>query len=81
MKKNGFVWMLGMAFFLVQCATVPITGRKQLLIMPESEMVAMSLTSYNDFLKENKLSTNVADSRKLKELGRSIARAVEAYLK
>lgn len=81
MKKNGFVWMLGMAFFLVQCATVPITGRKQLLIMPESEMVAMSLTSYNDFLKENKLSTNVADSRRVKEVGGRIARAVEAYLK
>lgn len=81
MKKNGFVWMLGMAFFLVQCATVPITGRKQLLIMPESEMVAMSLTSYNDFLKENKLSTSVADSRRVKEVGGRIARAVEAYLK
>ena len=81
MKKNGFVWMLGMAFFLVQCATVPITGRKQLLIMPESEMVAMSLTSYNDFLKGNKLSTSVADSRRVKEVGGRIARAVEAYLK
>ncbi len=81
MKKIRFVWMLGMALFLVQCATVPITGRKQLLIMPESEMMAMSLTSYNDFLKGNKLSVNAADSRRVKEVGARIARAVETYLK
>lgn len=66
---------------LAQCATVPITGRKQLLIMPESEMVQMSLTSYNDFLKENKLSTDPVGTKRVKDVGRRIAAAVESYLK
>ena len=57
-----------------------MTGRKQLLIMPESEMMAMSLTSYNDFLKENKLSANAIAVRQVKEVGEKIARAVESYL-
>lgn len=68
-------------FLTVQWATVPVTGRKQLLIMPESEMVQMSLTSYNDFLKENKLSTNQKDAARVKEVGQRIAAAVEVYLK
>ncbi len=69
------------AFFLVQCASVPITGRKQLILMPESEMVQMSLTSYSDFLKANKLSTDAVNTRRVKTVGQQIAAAVETYLK
>lgn len=80
-KIFKFGWIAGMVALLAQCATVPITGRKQLIIMPESEMVAMSLTSYKDFLKENKLSDNATDTRRVKEVGGRIAGAVETYLK
>lgn len=44
-------------------------------------MMQMSLTSYGDFLKENKLSTRTDDTRRVKEVGTRIAAAVEAYLK
>lgn len=81
MKMVRFVWIFVLALLLVQCATVPITGRKQLIIMPESEMVQMSLTSYNAFLKENKLSTDANATRRVKEVGARIAAAVESYLK
>ena len=77
--KSGILF--GTVLLTVQCASVPITGRKQLILMPESEMVQMSLTSYDDFLKENKLSTNVANTRRVKEVGSRIAAAVEAYMK
>ena len=63
MKTFEKILMIGLGLIMVQCATVPITGRKQLLIMPESEMVQMSLTSYNDFLKENKLSISEISAR------------------
>lgn len=66
---------------VTRCATVPITGRKQLLMMPESEMMQMSLTSYGEFLKENKLSADLAATDRVREVGRRIAAAVEAYLK
>ena len=81
MKRFQIGVLAGVLVLSIQCATVPITGRKQLLIMPESEMVQMSLTSYQDFLKENKLSADAAATKQVKEVGQRIASAVEAYLK
>lgn len=81
MKKTRIVLIAWTVLLMVQCATVPITGRKQLLIMPESEMVQMSLTSYSDFLKQNKLSTDKEGTRRVKVVGQRIANAVESYLK
>lgn len=63
-----------------QCSSVPLTGRKQLMLFPENEMVQMSLTSYKDFLHENKLSTDVANSNRIKAIGARISKAVEQYL-
>ncbi len=42
-------------FFLlfVGCTRVPITGRRQVELLPESELMSLSLTQYNDFLKKN----------------------------
>ena len=49
--------------------------------MPESEMVQMSLTSYDSFLKENQLSKDAVATRQVKNVGARIAAAVETYLK
>ena len=68
--------IVGILTLFVQCASVPLTGRKQVILLPESEMMQMSLTSYGEFLKENKLYT-----RRVKEVGTRIAAAVEAYFK
>ena len=65
--------------FLASCATVPITGRRQLSLVNESEMIALSLTQYDQFMKENKLSTNTKDAEMVKRVGLRIAKAVEAY--
>ncbi len=81
MKKIRMFFVALAAVMFVQCATVPITGRKQILFMPESEMVQMSLTSYSEFLKENKLSTNAQNTKRIKDVGARISKAVEAYLK
>lgn len=62
------------------CASVPITGRKQLIIMPDSEMMSMSYAQYDQFLKENKRSTDVKNSDMVKRVGERIAKAVETYM-
>ncbi len=67
--------------FLTSCATVPITGRSQLNIMPNATMLAMSFTEYDKFLQEHKLSNNVAQSRMVKKVGHNIEMAVEKYFK
>jgi predicted Zn-dependent protease len=61
------------------CTVVPLTGRKQLSLVPESEMISMSLTSYSDFLKGNKLSTDKVNSDLVKKVGSDIASAVIRY--
>lgn len=81
MKGIKIFFILFLIYFFQQCATVPITGRKQLLIYPEGEIMQMSLTSYQDFLKENKLSTDVRNTQRVKNVGKRIAQAVETYLR
>ncbi|MEJ2364610.1 MAG: M48 family metallopeptidase [Deltaproteobacteria bacterium] len=69
------------AFVLVGCSTVPITGRKQLDLVPESTMLATSFQEYDKFLKEHKLSTNQAETQMVKRVGTRIEKAVEQYFK
>lgn len=66
---------------LQSCQSVPLTGRSQLSLVSESEMVSMSLTSYDEFLKENKLSANQQQLALVKKVGTRVAAAVEKYLK
>jgi predicted Zn-dependent protease len=66
--------------FFTSCSTVPLSGRSQLNLLPESELMAMSVTSYGDFLKENKLSANQEQTAMVKRIGSKIAYAVERYL-
>jgi len=62
------------------CSTVPITGRNQLSLVSESEMQTMSYQQYDQFLKENKLSTNASQTAMIKRVGARIQGAVEEYM-
>jgi len=77
-RKIGFVCMMAL---LASCATVPITGRKQMNMFPESQMIATSLTQYDAFLKESKLSSNKEQSAMVKRVGQKIADVVEVFMK
>ena len=61
------------------CSTVPVTGRSQLNVIPSSELMSMSFQQYDQFLKENKLSTNTKQSAMIKIVGEKISKAVEQY--
>ena len=64
------------------CATVPISGRRQISLLPESQMMSMSLTQYQTFLAENKVVADHIEQTKLvKRVGQRIAAAVEKYMK
>jgi predicted Zn-dependent protease len=66
---------------LVSCATVPVTGRRQLSLIPNSSMLSMSATQYTDFLKENPPSKDQADTEMVRRVGTNIQHAVERYMK
>jgi predicted Zn-dependent protease len=78
MKKFTFSALI-IAWMVTGCSVVPLTGRKQLSLLPESEMIAMGLTSYTEFMKENPASPDKNNSNIVKEVGTKIATAVDFY--
>ena len=85
MKKSSLYtslfFLVSLAFVVASCNKVPLTGRSQMSLLPESNMVEMSLTSYSQFLDTNKVSTNQEHTAMVKRVGGNIAKAVEKYLK
>lgn len=70
-----------LALFLVSCAKVPITGRRQLKLFPESEMIQMSATEYQKFLQEHPpLPNSDPRAQKVARVGQRISEAVNTYL-
>src|SRR5437667_10972785 len=57
------------------CATVPGTGRHQLLLPSEGQEVQMGLNDYRQILKKSKLSTDPAATEQVRRVGRRIAEA------
>ena len=47
---------------LAGCSSVPLTGRKQVLLVSDQEVLSSSLTQYNDYIKTAKKSTNANKS-------------------
>ena len=67
------------ALTLSACSSVPVTGRRQLNLIPSSQMNSMSFQQYTDFLKQNKLSTNAEQTAMVKRVGLKIQGAVEQF--
>lgn len=66
--------------FLLSCAVVPMTGRKQFVAIPSSQMIALSEESYAQVLAEGKLSNNQAYVQQVRTVGNRLTAAVETYL-
>ena len=75
-----FFTVVVIAALFVSCSTVPLTGRRQLNIIPGSTMLSMSAQQYTDFLKTNKVSSNAKDAQTVNAVGSKVQRAVEAYM-
>jgi len=78
MKKH--IWLsFIILFFMLSCSSVPITGRKQLNLIPSSSMLSMSFQQYDEFLKTHKLSNNQEQTQMVKRVGARLQKAVEQY--
>lgn len=81
MKRFKLTTLLLALFLLAGCSSVPLTGRKQVLLVSDSEVLSSSLTQYNDYIKTAKKSTNTTQTAMVVRVGKKIAAATEAYLK
>ena len=83
MKKIKFLLMSMVAVVLVSCgttSTVPVTGRKQNLMVSDGEMLSLSTQQYQEFMKTAKLSTDATKTAMVKRVGQNLATAVVNYL-
>lgn len=64
---------------MVGCSTVPVTGRRQFNIVPESTMLSLSFQQYDEFLKANPRSPDHAQTALVRKVGGRIQGAVEGY--
>jgi predicted Zn-dependent protease len=65
---------------LYGCATVPVTGRKQLSLVSSDEINAMSATQYKEVIAKGPLSSNVEQTEMIKRVGARIQKGVEQYM-
>jgi predicted Zn-dependent protease len=86
--KTGIVrfYLLSLAvpalcLLLLSCATVPITERRSLQILPDSELSTLSLQQYSEVLKKSKLSNDAEKVQMVRRVGGRIARATEEFFK
>ncbi|MCX6566644.1 MAG: M48 family metallopeptidase [Candidatus Aminicenantes bacterium] len=81
MKKQraGFFVLLTAVLLFQSCSLVPLTGRRQLSLVSDADMLSTSFVQYGQFMKENKLSPNAAQTNMVKQVGRRIQNAVTTY--
>ena len=65
---------------LTACSTVLLTGRKQLLLVSDSELLTSSFQSYKQFIDSVPASTNKVNTELVKKVGKKMATVVESYL-
>lgn len=79
LKYSTFI-MLGL--ILGSCATVPLSGRKQLSLVSDDQIQQQAATSYKAFLNDasTKVVTGTTNATLVKKVGNRIATAVNQYL-
>jgi predicted Zn-dependent protease len=80
--KRLFFYGAFLLTFVWACTKVPLSGRSQLLLVSDSEMNAMALTSYKQFLDTSRVvPANSQQAAMVKRVGDRVAKAAESYFK
>mgnify|MGYP001462449319 CR=1 FL=1 len=77
MLKVYFV-IFAAAYLLISCGVVPVTGRKQILLVSDQDVLASSLTQYDNYMKTASKSQS-ADG--MADISAACSRATEDYLR
>ena len=83
MKPVRILLLSVVAAILTSCgttSTVPITGRKQNLIVSDEQVLSLSNQEYQKYMQTAKKSTNTANTQMVQRVGQRLANAVVSYL-
>lgn len=79
-RRDFLNWMIPAGFSLCACGgcrTTPITQRRQLLLIPESQEVQMGVAAYDEVKTQNKISTNAKYNEVVTRVGQRLADAAK----
>jgi predicted Zn-dependent protease len=79
--RKRIISILTVIFVVTACSKVPITGRRQLKLIPDSQINEMSNSNYASFLKENPpVNPPTQNSAEVTAVGQKVSNAVERYM-
>lgn len=84
MKKIRIILLMVVTAVLTSCgttSTVPITGRKQTILVSDEQVLSLSNQEYTSYMKTAKKSVNATNTAMVQRVGKRLANAVESYLK
>ena len=81
MYSKKIIIALMAIFILEACSKVPITGRKQVKLLPEYMLIDMSLDSYSQFLSESTVIKSTSEANMVQTIGNKMSKAVGTYLR
>ncbi|WP_460614394.1 MULTISPECIES: M48 family metallopeptidase [Hymenobacter] len=73
--------LAGCLFLSAACSTVPITGRRQLSLVSDTEMNTMAATEYQKVLSSSQVVSSGTQAQMVKRVGQRIQQAVESYFR
>jgi predicted Zn-dependent protease len=77
MKK--YIPLLLFALLLGDCSSVPVTGRRQLNLVSDSDVISSSFQQYETYIKSAPISADKNATAMVVRVGKNIASAVERY--
>ncbi len=78
MYKNAILALI--VLIMTSCTSVILTGRKQLNLVSDEQVLATSDSAYNSFLATSVISGKTVDNARVLRVGKKISIAVEAYM-
>ncbi len=79
MIKRVFIFSL-LALMLYACSKVAVTGRQQLSLVSNNDIIPMANQQYDSVVRSANLSKNQQQTAMVKNVGSKIQRAVEQYM-
>lgn len=82
MKAAKSISLFVLFTIIYSCATVPLTGRRQLSLVDDSQINQAAAASYSQLLSDpkTKVIASGSDAQRVKRIGGQLATAIERYL-
>lgn len=80
MKIKKLFSLFLISLLVISCTNTPISGRKQLLLVSEQEIITQSYSQYRQVLAQS-IVLNNRDAKLVKKVGNKIAKAVDEYFR